>query len=103
MTVFVSFVKPVGMGSIHAPGIGTIRVRESLTIPNSTTAAFADGETAIVVNGESGYIAVAFGTAPDASAAAETAATTAGVVIPAGGSFPIVGPVGAKINVKAIL
>jgi hypothetical protein len=90
------------MGSIHAPGIGQVRARESLTIPASTTATFANGEVAIVVNGESTAVAIAFGTTPDAAATAASAATTAGVVIAAGGWLPIVGKVGDKINAKSI-
>jgi hypothetical protein len=102
MTVFVTFAKPGALGSVHAPGVGAARVRESLTIPATTAGAFADGEMAIVVNGEASSVAVATGSTPDAAAAAATVGTTAGVVIPAGGWLPIVGKVGDMINVKAI-
>lgn len=102
MTVFVSFTKTGAIGSIHAPGVGAARVRESLTIPATTTAAFVDGEIALVFNGESAPVFVAFGAAPDAAATAASAATTAGVVVPAGGWLPIAGRVGDKINAKAV-
>jgi hypothetical protein len=102
MTVYVSFCQPGSIGSIHAPGVGAIRVRESLTIPASTTATFADGELAIVFNGESAPVFIAFGTTPDAAATAASAVTTAGVVVAAGGWLPIVGKAGDKINAKAI-
>jgi len=102
MTVFASFAKPSGMGSIHAPGIGSIRARESLTIPATTSTAFVDGEVAIVFNNESAPVFVAFGTTPDAAAGAASAATTAGVTIAAGAWLPIIGKAGDKINVKPV-
>lgn len=102
MTVFVSFIQPGALGSIHAPGVGAARVRESLTIPATTTAAFADGELAIVFNNESAPVFVAFGTTPDAAATASGSATTAGVTIGAGSWLPIVGKAGDKINAKAV-
>jgi hypothetical protein len=102
MTVYVSFFTPGSIGSIHAPGVGRPRIRESLTIPASTTATLATGEVALIVNGENGPVSVAIGTTPDADTTTATAASSAGVVIPAGQSLTIVGQSGAKISAKTI-
>lgn len=102
MSVIISFVTPKGIGSIHAPGIGTVRVREDESLDGTTTATVAEGEVVIVANNETSMIAVAFGTTPDADATAATAATSAGVAIPAGQSLALVPAEGDKINVKAL-
>lgn len=102
MTVVVSFVTPKGIRSVHAPGIGAVRIRENITIPGTTTATLLDGEIAVIGNGENSMVAVAFGTSPNADAVASTAATSAGVAIPAGQSVAIAPNAGDKINVKAV-
>lgn len=102
MTVVVSFVKPFGIGSVFAPGVGQVRIREDITIPGTTTATLEDGEFAIVMNGEVDPIAAALGTTPDAAATAQTAATNAGTGIGAGASLTFGGKPGDKVNVKAL-
>lgn len=103
MTVVVSFIAPHGIGPLHAPGIGRVRVRENLTIPATTTATVQDGEIVVIGNAEGSMVAVAFGTTPDGAATAETSATSAGYPVASGGvSDPFVPPVGSKINVKAV-
>lgn len=102
MAALVSFVQSAGIGAVHARGVRRVRVTESLALNATTTASALDGEIGVVANNEASMIRVAWGTAPDAAAAAETASTSAGVGVPAGGvSDPIVLAPGEKINVKA--
>ena len=102
MTVIVSFATTKGIGSVTAPGIGSVRSREDLTAPASTTGVAHDGEIAIVANGEASMVAVAFGITPDAAATSSTGATTAGFGVAAGSVVMIPVKAGDKINVKAI-
>jgi hypothetical protein len=103
MTVQVIFFKAKGVGSVHSPGVGDITAREAVTIPATTSRAVADGEIVVVLNEETSAVLVAYGTTPDATATASTAATSAGYPVPAGlVSPPIVAPTGAKINVKDV-
>lgn len=103
MAVIVSFVRPKGVGSVNAPGIGSVRVRENVTVPGTTTATVQDGEIVIIGNNETTMVAVAHGTTPDAAAAASTSATSAGFPVAAGAvSDPFVPDTGAKINIKAV-
>lgn len=103
MTVVVSFIRPKGVGSVDAPGVGSIRIREDITIPGTTTATVEDGEVVIVGNGETSMVAVAHGITPDAAAAESTHETSAGYPVAAGTvSDPFVPDTGAKINIKAI-
>ncbi len=104
MTVVVSFIQTKGVGSLSAPGIGRVRVRENLTIPATTSASVQDGEIVVVGNAEGSMVAVAFGTVPDGAATAESLpSTSAGYPVASGGvSDPFVPPVGSKINVKAV-
>lgn len=103
MTVVVSFVTPRAMGSISSQLAGTCRVRENITIPGTTSASVQDGEIVLIGNGESSMVAVAFGTTPDAAAAASTVATTAGMPVPAGAVMPAKPNIGDKINIKAVV
>lgn len=101
MTVVVSFITPATRGS--ASGINTVRVRENITIPGTTTEYAQPGEMVVVGNAETSMVAVAFGTTPDAAALAKTIATSAGMPVPAGGlSYPISPNAGDKINVKVV-
>lgn len=103
MSVTVVFFTPGGIGSINAPGVGSVRIRETLTIPNSTTAAVQEGEAVMVYNGETSGVAVAFGSTPDAAATDKTSATTAGYpVAPSQLSPTFVPKIGDKVNVKVI-
>jgi hypothetical protein len=103
MAVVVSFIRPKGVGSIDAPGIGDIRIREDITPPGTTTATAQDGEVVIVGNAEATMVAVAHGTTPDAAAPASTNATSAGCPVAAGAvSDPFVPATGSKINIKAV-
>lgn len=102
MTVVVSFVKPKGIGSVHAPGVGTVRIRENIALPGTTTGTLAEGEVALVANAETSMVAAALGTTPDAAATASTVATQAGVGVGAGQSMTFNGAVGDKVNVKVV-
>lgn len=102
MTVVVSFVKPQGLGSVHAPGVGEVRIRENITIPGSTTASLLNGEVAIVSNAETSMVAAALGTTPDAATTTASAVSQAGVGIGAGQSLTFNGKVGDKVNVKVV-
>lgn len=102
MAVVVSFFSPSSMGSVHAPALGGARVTEIVTIPDSTTATAEPGEAALVVNNETDPVMVAIGATPDASALAQTAATSAAVCVPAGGSLVLRVPAGARVDVRAV-
>lgn len=99
MAVYVSFFKPKGLGSVHSPAIGAVRVRESVAAGATSTAAAADGEYLWAMNNESTTVLVATGSAPNASATAATTATTAGVAIAAGQALPFAVNTGDKIAV----
>jgi len=103
MTVKISFIKPGGLGSINAVGIGACRVCETITIPGTTTASLQAGEIAVLVSTESGPCVAAHGTTPDAAATDATAATSAGYGVPEGTAFPVAGNVGDKFNIKAFV
>ena len=102
MSVIVSFCTPRGIGSVHAPGIGTARIRQDLTLGDTTTGAAADGEIAYLVNDEDSVVVVAFGSGPDADATEATDATSAGIAVPAGGALVLVTRAGDKVNAKAV-
>lgn len=102
MTVVVSFVTPRSVGSIQVQAIGEARVRENITVPGSTTATLQAGEIVIVGNGESGMVAAAMGTTPDAAATASTSATSAGVPVGPGAVIALAPEIGEKINIKAV-
>lgn len=102
MSVVVSFITPRGLGSVSAPGIGECRVRETITVPGTTTATVADGEMVLISSNEADIVLAAHGTTPDGQAAASTAATSAGYPIPAGVIVPVMAKVGDKINIKAL-
>lgn len=103
MAVKVSFVRPAGIGSVDAPGIGACRVCETLTVPGATTAAAQDGEIAVIVSTESSAVVVAHGSTPDAAATAQTSATSAGYAVPPSQIVPIVLRAGDKISIKAFV
>lgn len=102
MAVKVSFFTPAGIGSVTAPGIGRVRKTETVALDAASAAAAAEGECALVFNGEASPIMAAHGTTPDAAAGTETAATSAGVPVPSGQSVVLVCAEGAKISVKAL-
>lgn len=103
MSAVVCFVTAVS-GGAGASAAGTIRKKEVLTVPSTSTITANAGEFAIVLNTETDGILVAFGSTPDAVAVTATSATTAGLGIPAGLDSALLGPLatGDKINVKAI-
>ena len=103
MPVKISFIKPGGLGSIHAIGIGDCRVCETITVPGSTTASLQAGEIIHMVSTETGAVVAAHGSTPDAAATATTGATTAGYGIPTGVSVVVAARVGDKVNVKAFV
>jgi len=103
MSVVVSFLTPKGVGSVSSPGIGDVRVRETLALNGTTTAAANEGEVVIIGNTETSMVFAAFGTTPNAAASASTSATSAGFPIGAG---QVTGAIllkkGDKVNVKAL-
>lgn len=103
MSAVVCFVKP-GTGGAGAAAASRIRKKEVLTVPSTSTITAEAGEFAIVLNTETSGILVAFGSTPDAQAATETSATSAGLGIPAGMESALLGPLalGDKVNVKVI-
>lgn len=103
MTVQVVFFTPRGVNLSGQPGVGDVRLRETVTIPNTTTATVQLGEAVVVLNGETAPVFAAHGTTPNALATAQTALTTAGFPISTGQvSPPIMAAVGAKIHVAAV-
>lgn len=103
MSVVVSFIKPKGVGALGAPGIGSCRAKEVLSLTGTSTGASQEGEVIIVANNETTMILMAFGSVPDAQATAETTKTSAGIPIPAGQvGVTIAAPIGSKINVKTV-
>lgn len=102
MTVVVSFITSAGIGG-SSVGVGRVVAQERLTPPATTARATGVGETVLVGNGESGMIAVAYGTTPDAAATAESDTTSAGFPVAAGDiGIPFSPGAGKKINVKAV-
>lgn len=102
MAVQVIFFEAKSMGSMDAPGVGNVRVREAITIPGETTAKAAAGEAVMIFNGEGSPVLVAHGSSPDAAATAATGATTAGAPVGSNQSLVLVPAVDAKISVKAL-
>ena len=84
MTVVVSFITPgiLGVGGWAGAGVGRVRIQERLTIGNSTSGATALNEIALIGNGETGMIAAAYGTTPDAAATMIVYPTPAGLFSP---------------------
>lgn len=102
MTVTVSFITPGSLGA-GAAGVKTIRAQERLTIPATTVNSTLVGETVVIGNGETGMVAAAFGSAPDAATTTATGASSAGMPVGAGTvGIPITPGAGNFINVKAI-
>lgn len=103
MAVKVSFMKPGGLGSINAVGLGACRTCETVTVPGTTTASLQDGEIAVLLSTEAASVVAAHGSTPDAAATNATNATSAGYGVPAGMAVAIAGNVGDKINIKAFV
>lgn len=103
MAVQVLFFTPKGIGSINAPGVGQVRLREPLALGGVTNGVAEHREAVVVFNGEATPILVAHGTAPDASATDATPATTAGYAVAAGQCSPaFMVATGAKVSVEAV-
>jgi hypothetical protein len=104
MAVAVSFLRPVTAGG-GATAAGRVRKKESIAIAGTTTITAQAGEMALILNTESTAILVAWGSTPDAQAATETSATSAGVGIPIGwNGWLLLGPLaeGDKVNAKVV-
>jgi hypothetical protein len=103
-TVIVSFTAAKGIGSINAPGIGAVRARTDITMPagGTTGTASLDGEVAVIANGGTVIVAAAFGTTPDGTATAATAATSAGFGVPPNTTVTVPVPAGVKINIAPV-
>lgn len=103
MSVIVSFVSVKGAGSVHAPAVSDVRVRETLALGGTDTSAMTEeGELVFVLNNETSAVLVAFGSNPDASLAAKSSVSSAGVPVPAGGVIALYPPENSKINAQAI-
>ena len=103
MSAVVCFVRAVSGGAASSAA-GSIRKKEVLTVPSTSTITAEAGEFAIVLNTEATGILVAYGSTPDAQASTATAATTAGLGVPSGLDSALLGPLalGAKVDVKTI-
>lgn len=103
MAVVVSFITSAGIGG-GAAGVGRVLAQERLTPPATTARAAQVGETVLIGNGEATFIAVAYGTTPDADATAENLPTTsAGFPVAAGQmGVPFAPGSGQKVNVKVV-
>jgi len=102
MTCVVSFIR-AKTGGAGAASVGSVRKKEVVTVPGSTTITAEAGEIALVGNGETTMVLVAWGSTPDAVATSETSATTAGMPVAAGWtSPPLVMNAGDKVNIKAV-
>jgi len=103
MSAVVCFVRP---GSAGGGGTAAwkIRKKEVISVPATSTITAEAGEFAIVLNTETTAILVASGSTPDAQATTETAATTAGIGVPAGLDSPLLGPLvrGDKVSAKTV-
>jgi len=102
MAAYVTFFKPSGLGSTHAPTLGLMRAMEAVAAGSTSTGAAQDGEAVHVFNNETTAIYAAVGTTPVANAAASTAATSAGVVIGAGAFQVIATHTGDKVAIAAV-
>jgi hypothetical protein len=103
MTVHVLFMSTRGIGSVDSPGLGTVRLREVVTVPGVTDGQAEEGEIVMVVNEEATSILVAHGLDPDASTLERTEASSAGFPVPAARySMPIVTGRGDKVSIKAM-
>ena len=102
MAVIVSFVTIKGAGSVSSPAIHRCRARESLALNGVTTGATQENELLFIANNEASMVFVAWGTTPDAAAAAESAASSAGISVPAGQSFAVFPPEDSKVSAKAV-
>ena len=103
MSAVVCFVRAVS-GGAGSSAAGSIRKKEVLTVPSTSTITANAGEYAIVLNTEATAILVAYGLTPDAQATTETSATTAGLGVPSGLESALLGPLaqGAKVDVKTV-
>lgn len=103
MSAVVCFVKAVSGGAGTAAA-GRIRKKEVISVPSTSTITAEAGEFAIVMNTETSAILAAYGSTPDAQATSDTAATSAGLGIPAGLDSALLGPLalGDKVNVKTV-
>lgn len=102
MTVEVAFIRPAALGPGSSQVIGDVRATEAVSVPGTTTATVGVGELVMITNNESTAQRIAWGSTANADATVKTAATTAGISVPAGQQMPIAPPEGVKINVKAI-
>jgi hypothetical protein len=103
MAAVVCFVTAVSSGG-GGTAAGSIRKKEVLTVPSTSTITANKGEYAIVLNTEATAILVAYGSTPDAQAVTETGATTAGIGVPTGLDSALLGPLGQgdKVDVKTV-
>ncbi len=103
MAAHVIFFSPRGVGSIDAPGVGDVRLREAVTVPGATTGVAKAGEVVMIANEDGATILVAHGKTPDAAATTSTPDTSAGFPVQGGSlSPPFLPAAGSKIDIKAL-
>lgn len=103
MSAVVCFLR-VGSAGGGAAAAWKIRKKEVLTVPSTSTITANAGEIAIILNTETSGILAAYGSTPDAQAATETTATSAGIGVASGLESAPLGPLaqGDKVDVKTI-
>lgn len=102
MPVIVSIMAPGAMGSAEAVCYGQCRVRETITVPGTTTASAQNGEIFVLCSTEAATVLAATGSTPDAQAAAMSSASGAGAPVPPGQIVVFQPRAGDKLNVKAL-
>lgn len=103
MSLVVSYLRPVSAGG-GAVAASRVRKKEVISVASTSTITAEHGEFAHVFNTEATAVLVAYGSTPDAQAATETSATSAGITVASGLEGPLLGPLntGDKINVKTV-
>src|SRR5689334_18771540 len=106
MTVVVSFFTPRGLLSLDQAVLTPARRRENLAPGanggGTTSDSAQQDECVMITNCFPGAVAVAFGSAPDASTATASASSSAGLAIASGLSQLFKVAVGDKVNAKVV-
>lgn len=99
MAVKVSFMRPGGLGSVNVVGVGKVRICETIAVGGTTTASSGQHEFAWISSTEATAVNCAYGTTPDATAAAETTLTSAAFAIQPNETIQVATKVGDKISI----
>jgi hypothetical protein len=101
MAVKVCFMRAVSVGEGKGLGYGSCRASETVAVPGTTTGAALAGEYVLVLSTETAAVLMAVGSAPNAAAVAETAATSAAMPLPPLTEKPVVVSAGDKLAFAA--